>query len=98
MSLISTAAPSQGAICQPFRKELCAWCLSYDQGNILKHKLETGGRKSRGVAWFCQIPCMEAWKNEVTEEGVRAIIAAEEALTPLRSNGPRSRRRFTVRG
>jgi hypothetical protein len=81
-------SPIAGVICQAFRKEVCAWCFSYNRGNILKHKLETGGRNSRGVAWFCQTSCIEAWRNEVTEEGVRASIAVEEALTRLHLTRP----------
>lgn len=81
-------SPIAAVICQPFRKEVCAWCFSYNQGNILKHKLETGGRNSRGVAWFCQTPCIEAWRNEMTEEGVRIITTVEEALTRLHLTAP----------
>lgn len=81
-------SPIAGVICHPFRKEVCAWCFSYNRGNILSHKIETGGKNSRGVAWFCHISCMEAWRNEVTEEGVRAIIAVEVALTRLHLTAP----------
>jgi len=81
-------SPIAGVICQPFRKEVCAWCFSYHRGNILKYKLEIGGRNNRGVAWFCQTPCMEAWRDEMTEEGVRAITAAEGALTRLHLTAP----------
>jgi len=81
-------SPIAWVICKPFRKEVCAWCFSYNRGNILKHKLETGGRNSRGVAWFCQTPCIEAWRDEVTEEGVRAITVVEEALTRLHLTAP----------
>jgi SET domain len=81
-------SPIAYVICQPFRKEVCAWCFSYNRGNILKHKLETGGRNSRGVAWFCQTSCIAAWRNEVTEGGVMAVIAVEEALTRLHLAAP----------
>ena len=86
--LDTQCSPVASVICQPFRKEVCAWCFSYNRGSILKQKFETGGRNSRGVAWFCQTSCMEAWKNEMTEEGVRAITAAEEALTRLHLAAP----------
>jgi len=86
--LVIHRGPIAGVICQPFRKEVCAWCFSYNQGNILKHKLETGGRNSRGVAWFCQTSCIEAWRIEVTEEGVRAVIAAEGALARFHLTAP----------
>ena len=76
--VLTVQQPVAGVVINRFKKEVCAWCYSYNFGSIHKFKVEIA--KGRGVAWFCQISCKDSWTDNVGEMGWEAIRAFEEGL------------------
>ncbi|OCK83390.1 SET domain-containing protein [Lepidopterella palustris CBS 459.81] len=61
-----------------YRKEVCAYCFSYDYGNGLKLR-----ESSIGFA-FCSADCQQKWREDAGEVGLAAWTAVED-LTKSRS-------------
>ncbi|PVG00287.1 SET domain-containing protein, partial [Serendipita vermifera] len=87
--ILQTHEPVASVIVSVFRKEVCSWCYAYEFGAIHKFKLQTPN--GRGVAWFCQPSCRDAWRESVGDGGWEAIVAFEQGLKTTGTGGtPRS--------
>ncbi|CAG8525034.1 7277_t:CDS:2 [Acaulospora colombiana] len=86
--ILQTHEPVASVIVSVFRKEVCSWCYAYGFGAIHKFKLQTPN--GRGVAWFCQPSCRDAWRESIGDGGWEAIVAFEQGLKATGGDTPRS--------
>lgn len=73
--ILRCKGPFTGVIFKPFKKEVCAYCFSYDQGKNRKVKLESPGQTKAsqpayGGVHFCTPECRDLWKSEIDHDGL----------------------------
>ncbi|KAL0256272.1 Histone-lysine N-methyltransferase set-6 [Diplodia seriata] len=64
--------PSANVILREYRRELCAYCFTYNRGREWKIR-----DNSVGFA-FCSVSCQQQWMDALGEEGVQAWKAVEK--------------------
>ncbi|KAK9899587.1 SET domain-containing protein, partial [Cystobasidium minutum MCA 4210] len=68
----------------PYKKEVCAYCFSYDRGRKMKQvERSVGGKEQRGIAWFCSETCRTSWKASLKAQDLETLSRVSAGVSKV---------------
>lgn len=70
--VLRSSEPFSCVVFKPFKKEVCAYCFSYDNGKSRKVQVEGKTKPNSGAyagVYFCTTRCRDQWKCQVDSTG-----------------------------